>query len=78
MRAGGGVALLRRLCTDPAAVQALFPAPLPEEPVAARVVYFRQHFTTPDERRESGAWWTRELVGSTEPLVCATLPRLGS
>jgi hypothetical protein len=62
--------LLDRLCHDPAAVQALFPAPLPEAPVAARMAFHQYHFTTPDERRATGAWWKRTWVGSTRPVAC--------
>jgi hypothetical protein len=38
--------------------------PLPERPPQqVRALYYRYRFTTPEERRQSGAWWHRELVG---------------
>lgn len=69
--------LLRRLCTDPAAVQSLFPKPLDPKPRAVRVEYWRYHFTTPEERRETGAWWRREPVAATVAIECAPLRRNG-
>jgi hypothetical protein len=67
-------ALLSRLCSDPEAVAGLFPAPLPERPTAARIAFYRYHFTTPAERRATGAWWRREWVGATPPLGCDGAP----
>jgi hypothetical protein len=33
-------------------------------PHYVRAQYYRYRFTTPDERRTSGLWWNRELVGT--------------
>ena len=63
-------ALVDRACHDPAAIQPLFAEPLPEHPAAVRLAFFRYHFTTPEERRATGAWWKREWVGAKAPLVC--------
>jgi hypothetical protein len=38
-------------------------------PVAVRIRRFRYRFTTPDERRRTGDWWTRRLVGESLPPV---------
>ena len=65
-------ALVARLCQDPEAVQPLFEAPLPAEPEAVRIVYWRYHFTTAEERAETGAWWQREEVGRSEALACTS------
>ncbi len=62
--------LLDRLCYDPAAVQPLFVDPLPTAPSAVRVVLSRYHFTTPEERRRTSAWWKREAVGAERRLEC--------
>ncbi len=64
------VTLVDRLCRDPEAVQPLFAAPLPPHPEAARIVYYRYHFTTAAERRATGNWWTREPLGMTRPIPC--------
>jgi len=41
-------------------------------PRYVRAQYYKYTFTTPDERRVTGRWWHRELVGAfTEPV---TLP----
>ena len=63
-------ALLGHLCDDPAAVGALFVAPLPTRPDAARIAYWRYRFTTPAQRRASGAWWRREWIGATRAVPC--------
>ncbi len=67
--------LLDRACHDPAAVQTLFASELPSAPSAVRMELFRYHFTTPDERRRTGAWWTRESIEATRPLQCRSRQR---
>jgi hypothetical protein len=62
--------LVTRLCTDPSAVSSLFVDPLPDRPRAARVVFYRYHFTTREERRTTGAWWTRERLEGERTLEC--------
>ena len=34
---------------------------------AVRVVQYRYHFTTPEERKSGGAWWKRERLGMFSP-----------
>ncbi|HVW27719.1 MAG TPA: lipase maturation factor family protein [Polyangiaceae bacterium] len=63
-------ALLQRLCTDPNAVAPLFVGPLPLSPKAARVSFYRYHFTTAAERRATGAWWKREPSYLPRTLQC--------
>ncbi len=63
-------ALVDRACHDPAAIQPLFPGPLPERPKAVRLAFHRYHFTTAEERRATGAWWKREWVEATRPVTC--------
>jgi len=60
-------ALLDRLCHDPGAVQPLFAEPLPADPEAVRIAFWRYRFSP---RQERAAWWTREPIGSTRPLPC--------
>jgi hypothetical protein len=62
--------LVGRLCDDPDAVQALFRAPLPAQPDAVRIAYWRYRFTTPAVARATGAWWTREWIGATRAIPC--------
>jgi hypothetical protein len=39
-------------------------------PRYVRAQYYRYTFTTPDERRTSGRWWNRQLVGAfTQPVA---------
>ncbi len=64
------LALVERLCGDPAAVGSLFRRPLPEHPNAVRIAYWRYHFTTPDERRATGDWWRREWIGASRSVPC--------
>jgi len=49
---------------DPATLGLLRTNPFPGDPPHfVRALYYRYRFTTPDERRLSGDWWTRELEG---------------
>jgi hypothetical protein len=61
---------------DPATLRLLRRNPFPDRPprhVRARLYLYR--FTTPKERRETGAWWHRRLIG--EYLPAMTLRRAG-
>ena len=40
-----------------------------EAPRYVRALLYRYRFATPAEHRESGAWWTRELLGDYLPPV---------
>lgn len=62
--------LLDRLLHDPEAVRPLLARdPFPTGPPAAvRIAVYRYRFSDAATRRETGAWWTRELLGYTEPL----------
>jgi hypothetical protein len=64
------VTLLDRLCNDPGAVQRLFRAPLQAHPQAVRLVFWQYHFTTPVERRQSGAWWRRTQRDQSRAIPC--------
>jgi hypothetical protein len=63
-------AILARLCADPDAVQPLFAAPLPRDARAARVAFRQYRFTTREQARATGAWWTQSWIGVTQPLRC--------
>jgi hypothetical protein len=63
--------LLERLCRDPGAVAQLFVETLPPEPRAVRIEFWRYHFTTFKERRETSAWWKRESLGNSRAIDCA-------
>jgi uncharacterized membrane protein YphA (DoxX/SURF4 family) len=63
--------LLDRLCHDRAAVQPLFEAPLPADVRAARIAFFRYHFSTAEERDRSGAIWVRERLGALAARSCS-------
>jgi hypothetical protein len=59
----------RLLQHDPATRKLLGrPDPFPDHPPAlVRARLYRYRFTTPAERRQTGAWWSRELVGEYLP-----------
>ena len=49
---------------DPRVVRLLRRSPFAEaRPVWIRALYYRYRFTTRAERKATGAWWVRELVG---------------
>jgi len=62
--------LLDRLRHDPAVVAPLFARnPFPDEPPRlVRVAVYRYRFTDAATRARTGAWWTRELEGTTPPI----------
>lgn len=62
--------LLDRLCTAPEVVQPLLDRPLPRAPDAVRMALFEYHFTTPEERADSGHYWKRERLGALSPRAC--------
>jgi hypothetical protein len=59
-------ALLAKLLQGDADVQSLLRTnPFPAAPPRyVRAQYYRYRFTTPEERRASGAWWSRQFVGT--------------
>ncbi len=57
--------LLKLLCNDPATVHLLRCTPFKERrPTYIRVLLYRYRFTTPRERRATGAWWVRRRLGT--------------
>lgn len=49
--------------------------PFPDKPPRyIRALLFEYHFTTPDERRKTGAWWKTTPVGSYFPTVSLDSP----
>ncbi len=62
--------LLKLLQGDPATLGLLRANPFPNRPPRfVRAVYYEYHFTTPDERRRTGRWWTRKELGLYFPVV---------
>ena len=63
--------LLGKLLEGDAATLALLRgSPFPDAPPKyVRALYYRYRFTTFEERRRSGCWWHRELVGTYFPPV---------
>jgi hypothetical protein len=56
--------LLKLLEGDPATLRLLRYNPFPDAPPEwVRARYYRYRFSTPDERRATGAWWVRDLEG---------------
>ena len=47
-----------------------------EPPRYVRLLYYKYRFATPEERREQGVWWTRELSTQlTQPITLEQLER---
>jgi hypothetical protein len=56
--------LVKLLEGDRATLDLLRTNPFPENPPRyVRALYYGYRFTTPDERRRTGRWWNRELLG---------------
>ncbi len=57
--------LLKLLQGDANTLGLLRTNPFPDRPPRyIRAQFYEYHFTTPEERRRTGAWWTRTLMGS--------------
>ncbi|HTT07608.1 MAG TPA: lipase maturation factor family protein [Gammaproteobacteria bacterium] len=63
--------LLQRLLENSPPVTALFERnPFPDSPPRyIRALLYDYHFTSYEERRETGHWWKRELLGTYFPIV---------
>ncbi len=62
--------LARLLEGSPPVLGLLRTNPFPDHPPRyVRAVLYDYHFTTAAERRASGAWWTRRLVGAYSPVL---------
>lgn len=49
--------------------------PFPDHPPRyVRALLYEYHFTSPDERRRTGDWWKRKLLGSYFPAVSRDTP----
>jgi hypothetical protein len=49
--------------------------PFPDKPPRyVRALLYEYHFTSPDERKRSGAWWKRTATGSYFPAVSLDNP----
>ncbi len=65
------VHLMAKLLEGDQATLSLLPTnPFPNQPPHyVRALLYEYHFTTPEERRETGKWWKRQLVGEYFPPV---------
>jgi hypothetical protein len=62
--------LAKLLEGDPAVLGLLGENPFPNAPPRhVRALLYEYRFTTPQERKETGRWWDRELVGEYFPAV---------
>jgi lipase maturation factor 1 len=59
----------RLLAGETTVTRLLGPNPLGGVPRFARLAYYRYHFTSRQERAETGAWWKREFVGYLTDVV---------
>jgi hypothetical protein len=72
------LALLEKLLKNDEALCSLFATnPFPETPPRyVRVIRYRYEYTEPEQRRETGRWWTRERVGTyVSPVSTETVER---
>ncbi len=56
------------LTADPAILRLMGTNPFPDQPPAfIRALFYQYRFTTPEEKRQTGAWWNRKLLGTYFP-----------
>ncbi len=65
----------RLLVSDPAILKLMGKNPFPSEPPAhIRALFYQYSYTTPEEKRQTGAWWTRRQLGIyLDPVSLDTL-----
>ncbi|HEV2324199.1 MAG TPA: lipase maturation factor family protein [Terracidiphilus sp.] len=65
----------RLLINDPAILKLMGKNPFPAEPPAhIRALFYQYRYTTPQEKRQTGAWWSRQLLGIyLDPVSLDTL-----
>jgi hypothetical protein len=62
--------MIRLLENSPPVVALLENNPFPDKPpVSVRAEFYDYHFTTIAERKKTGAWWTRDLMGIYFPAA---------
>ena len=60
----------RLLRNDPGILRLMGSNPFPDRPPAqVRALFYRYRYTTSEERRQTGAWWVRTLLGFYLPPV---------
>jgi hypothetical protein len=67
--------MAKLLENDRAVLSLLRKNPFPGAPPKyVRALLYEYHFTTPEQRKQTGAWWTRMLVGGYFPAVSMETP----
>jgi lipase maturation factor len=60
----------RLLTNDRALLSLMGPNPFPDAPPAfIRALFYRYRYTTPEQKRQNGNWWSRQLLGTYLPPV---------
>jgi len=69
----------RLLTNDRALLSLMGPNPFPDAPPAnIRALFYRYRYTTPEQKRQTGDWWTRQLLGTyLPPMSLDSLNKLG-
>jgi hypothetical protein len=58
----------RLLTNDRALLSLMGPNPFPDAPPAfIRALFYRYRYTTPEQNRQTGNWWSRQLLGTYLP-----------
>ena len=64
-RVGSSIFSVGLLRGDRGTINLLRTNPFPDAPPRyVRAQYYRYRFTTPEQRRKTGLWWDRQLVGT--------------
>jgi len=68
----------RLLTNDRAVLRLMGPNPFSEAPPAfVRALFYQYRYTTPEQKRQTGAWWARQLLGTyLPPMSLDSLNRL--
>ena len=67
--------LLERLCNAPERVQGLFETDIPQLE-AVELLFYEYQYCTPEEKTDTGCWWTRRLVNRSDAIDCQVFETL--
>jgi hypothetical protein len=61
--------IVQKICTEPEHVQGIFETPI-GQPDAIELRFYDYTYCSPDEKKQTGCWWSRTLLNASEPVPC--------
>lgn len=61
--------MVQKICTHPQHLQSIFETPI-GQPEAIEMRFYHYSYCTPDEKKQTGCWWSRTLLNASEAIPC--------